>query len=285
MNSRLLLLLFLVAAICSVDAEKHRRRHRRLRKTTARPDAAAEGAAAEREELPELPVYMSREDTEAENLELGMAERLDEKRFQEAEKARINDLYVGRPEHNGEENEVYVDDPCLKVHCSAGRVCEIDEHGDAVCNCIKECPYETDARRKVCTNHNETWSSDCEVYRQRCLCMDGSDACSGPQYHHVQIEYYGECREMPDCTESEMSDFPRRMRDWLFNIMRDMAERRELSHHYLKMEREAEANLTQAAKRGGLGRRGLRRSNVSPQTVSVQFLERTFSNRARPRML
>lgn len=96
----------------------------------------------------------------------------------------------------------------------------------------------------MCTNHNETWTSDCEVYRQRCLCMDGNDACRGPQYHHVQIEYYGVCREMPDCTESEMSDFPRRMRDWLFNIMRDMAERRELSHHYLKMEREAEANLT-----------------------------------------
>lgn len=41
-----------------------------------------------------------------------------------------------------------------------------------------------------------------------------------------------------------MSDFPRRMRDWLFNIMRDMAERRELSPHYLVMEREAESNLT-----------------------------------------
>lgn len=41
-----------------------------------------------------------------------------------------------------------------------------------------------------------------------------------------------------------MLDFPRRMRDWLFNIMRDMAERRELTPHYLKMEREAESNLT-----------------------------------------
>lgn len=105
----------------------------------------------------------------------------------------------------------------------------------------KEC---TEARPQVCTSHNETWPSDCEVYRQRCLCMDGSDLCRGAKYHHVQIEYYGECREMPDCSESEMSDFPRRMRDWLFNIMRDMAERRELSQHYLKMEREAESNLT-----------------------------------------
>ncbi|PSN31965.1 hypothetical protein C0J52_23664 [Blattella germanica] len=32
--------------------------------------------------------------------------------------------------------------------------------------------------------------------------------------------------------------------DWLFNIMRDLADRQELTPHYLKMEREAETNLT-----------------------------------------
>lgn len=41
-----------------------------------------------------------------------------------------------------------------------------------------------------------------------------------------------------------MSDFPRRMRDWLFNIMRDLADREELTPHYLTMEHEAESNLT-----------------------------------------
>jgi hypothetical protein len=34
------------------------------------------------------------------------------------------------------------------------------------------------------------------------------------------------------------------MRDWLFNIMRDLADRQELTPYYLKMEREAESNLT-----------------------------------------
>lgn len=231
MKGRILLLALLVAAvICTADAERHRRRHRRLRTTTTE----------------RAPIALGREDPEAEHLELGMAERLDEKRFQDAERTRVNEILNDNSNENVNpgDNEVFFDDPCLKVHCSAGRVCEIDEHGDAVCNCIKECPYETESRRKVCTNHNETWSSDCEVYRQRCLCIDNSDLCRGPQYHHVQIEYYGSCREMPECTEDEMSDFPRRMRDWLFNIMRDMAERRELTPHYLKMEREAESNLT-----------------------------------------
>lgn len=41
-----------------------------------------------------------------------------------------------------------------------------------------------------------------------------------------------------------MKDFPRRMRDWLFNVMRDMADRNELTDHYMVMRQEAETNLT-----------------------------------------
>lgn len=41
-----------------------------------------------------------------------------------------------------------------------------------------------------------------------------------------------------------MKDFPRRMRDWLFNVMRDLAERDELTEHYMQMELEAETNMT-----------------------------------------
>ncbi|KAJ8881741.1 hypothetical protein PR048_018227 [Dryococelus australis] len=97
---------------------------------------------------------------------------------------------------------------------------------------------------QVCSNHNETWGSDCEVYQMRCWCEKGLSQCRGDQYEHVHIEYYGICRDMPDCKPEEMADFPRRMRDWLFNIMRDLADRQELTPHYLKMEREAENNLT-----------------------------------------
>lgn len=135
-------------------------------------------------------------------------------------------------------------DPCIKVHCGAGRVCEVDPAGEPQCVCIPTCPVETESRRKVCSNHNETWTSDCAVYQQRCLCDRGDEKCKGEQYKHVHIEYYGECREMRECSKDEMADFPRRMRDWLFNIMRDLADRSELTPHYLKMEREAESNMT-----------------------------------------
>lgn len=88
-------------------------------------------------------------------------------------------------------------DPCLKVHCGAGRICQVDELGEPQCICIPECPVETEPRRKVCSNHNETWSSDCAVYQQRCLCNKGDPQCKGDDYKHVHIEYYGECRDMP----------------------------------------------------------------------------------------
>jgi Fe2+ or Zn2+ uptake regulation protein len=134
-------------------------------------------------------------------------------------------------------------DPCSKVHCGAGRVCE-SKNGDAKCVCIQECPSEVDPRRKVCTNLNETWDSDCEVHRQRCLCQTNSHKCRVPDHHHIHIEYYGECREIPTCTEDEMLDFPRRMREWLFNVMNDLAGRQELSPYYIEMSHEAETNLT-----------------------------------------
>ena len=134
-------------------------------------------------------------------------------------------------------------DPCEKMHCGAGRVCQL--YGEeAKCVCIPECPKEMDVRRHVCTNKNETWPSDCSVYQQRCLCDTKSDGCVDPKNSHMHIDYYGVCHERKECTGEDMKDFPRRMRDWLFNVMRDLAERDELTEHYMQMELEAETNMT-----------------------------------------
>ncbi|XP_014205137.1 SPARC isoform X2 [Copidosoma floridanum] len=136
------------------------------------------------------------------------------------------------------------EDPCLHKHCGAGRVCKLSEEREAKCVCIEQCDEEVDPRRRVCTNYNETFGSDCEVYQARCFCDTNDQRCKGPDYQHVHIEYYGECKQMPACKEEDRADFPRRMRDWLFNIMRDLADRQELPHYYLKMQREAESNHT-----------------------------------------
>lgn len=135
-------------------------------------------------------------------------------------------------------------DLCGLKKCGAGRICELNESGVPTCICIHECPRENEPRRKICNNFNETWDSDCEAYRKRCICEEFPQQCERPEYAHVHIEYYGECRLMPECTENEMADFPRRMRDWLFNIMKDMADREELSPHFMKLQREGETNMT-----------------------------------------
>ncbi|CRL07118.1 CLUMA_CG020115, isoform A [Clunio marinus] len=119
-------------------------------------------------------------------------------------------------------------DPCTKIHCGAGRVCQVEDFS-AHCVCIPECPEETDPRRKVCTNRNETWGSDCEVHRQRCLCDTKDDRCSNSKNSHIHIDYYGECKQLQICTEEEMIDFPRRMREWLFHVMKELVGRQELN--------------------------------------------------------
>ncbi|RWS24147.1 hypothetical protein B4U80_10266, partial [Leptotrombidium deliense] len=104
--------------------------------------------------------------------------------------------------------------PCSKLHCGNGRQCVI-ENEQATCVCVKECPENKDKRRMVCSNTNQTWESDCHIYRHRCLCL----ADCKPIDKHLHINYYGECHQIPDCEESVIKDFPRRMRDWLYRIM------------------------------------------------------------------
>ena len=50
---------------------------------------------------------------------------------------------------------------------------------------------------------------------------------------------------MKECEENELEDFPRRMREWLFNVMEEMAERSELKPKFSKMHEEAKFDLTQ----------------------------------------
>ncbi|KAH8332595.1 hypothetical protein KR074_006697 [Drosophila pseudoananassae] len=139
-------------------------------------------------------------------------------------------------------NPVVEVDPCETMPCGAGRICQMKDNETPECVCIPECPDELDTRRHVCTNANETWSSDCAVYQQRCWCDSGDERCTNPDNAHMHIDYYGACHEPRVCTEEDMKDFPRRMRDWLFNVMRDLAERDELTEHYMQMELEAETN-------------------------------------------
>lgn len=136
-------------------------------------------------------------------------------------------------------------DPCLNKYCAAGRTCVITKDGEGECQCVAGCELETDPRQRVCSNHNETWMTDCDLHRQRCLCEDDLPGCQDDLYLHLQIDYYGQCQQQPKCDEEDLTDFPRRMREWLFNVMRDMSDRAILDPYYRKLEQEAEQDETQ----------------------------------------
>jgi len=215
---KFLLVLFLVALIVAdSSAQKRKKRIRHERKKEVPPTVEVETVEAQQLDLEE-------QARERDELEAKLRE------IEAAEAASENNVPV-------DEN---IPDPCENKRCGPGRECVPTLDGKARCACMKECPSEADFRRRVCSNYNETWNSDCELYRARCVCLEDQEECKTHLNKHLHIEYYGECRQMPSCTEEEMSDFPRRMRDWLFNVMRELADRKELSPHYLQMEREAE---------------------------------------------
>jgi len=137
-----------------------------------------------------------------------------------------------------EEAEV---NPCDSVHCPAGKEC-VEEEEEGVCVCVRDCGVEYDTRRHVCSNHNQTFQSDCSLYQARCWCEEGDSRCRQERVRHAHIEYYGECRQIRDCSEDDLIDFPRRMREWMFNVMKELAERDEISPHYKQLEQEAETD-------------------------------------------
>ncbi|XP_063699329.1 SPARC [Culicoides brevitarsis] len=165
-------------------------------------------------------------------------------RENEAAKVSVTKLAEAHAQDALVNNKIPIEiDLCAKVHCSAGKICQIIDDA-AQCVCVPECPEVDEPRRKVCTNLNETWASDCEVHRQRCLCEQNDPKCTNKEAAHVHIDYYGECRELPECSDDEMKDFPRRMREWLFNVMIDLATRNELPEYYITLIHDNEKNLT-----------------------------------------
>ncbi|XP_025837302.1 SPARC [Agrilus planipennis] len=227
-----LILLFILAAILisEIQSAEHKERKHKYRKHKKwSPPAALSSNLDE-----EGPQGISDEE-EALKVAEDLAKQQERERERETSEADDSDVT---------DDKTPLIDPCSKVHCGAGRVCQLDENEDPLCVCIPECPEETEERRKVCSNYNETWPSDCSIYQQRCWCSTNDKKCKEEKYRHIHIEYYGVCRDMPECKKEEMDDFPRRMRDWLFNVMRDLADRQELTPHYYKMEKEAENNLT-----------------------------------------
>ncbi|XP_054160824.1 SPARC-like [Oppia nitens] len=153
---------------------------------------------------------------------------IDAKKERKQRKSQLNtdEIAVKSATDTAAANEVVKQDQCLKLKCDAGKECVIDtESGKAKCQCISTCADNTDVRRRVCSNHNTTWQSDCHLYKHRCDCIEGQKSSDCDDKHkHMHIDYYGECQELPECRKEVLEDFPRRMREWLDHIISKKVE-------------------------------------------------------------
>lgn len=134
--------------------------------------------------------------------------------------------------------------PCEKHVCGWGKECLVTKTGKPTCECMRACPeiLKPDPFDKVCSSQNETFDSLCHLYKMRCECKRGMAGCDQDKYAKAHLEYLGECKSLEVCTDELMAQFPDRMADWLFQVMKDLKQRRAL--HGSKWKKM----LTQATK-------------------------------------
>lgn len=125
--------------------------------------------------------------------------------------------------------QTFETNPCENFVCGWGKECVIDKKNRPKCECISKCSIDEDPLDQVCGSNNQTFSSLCELYRQRCVCKHKSKACDDAQNAKIHLEYLGGCKKLDECTDELMAQFPERMSDWLFQVMKELKKRRELS--------------------------------------------------------
>uniref|UniRef100_A0A0K0E5X8 Kazal-like domain-containing protein n=1 Tax=Strongyloides stercoralis TaxID=6248 RepID=A0A0K0E5X8_STRER len=112
--------------------------------------------------------------------------------------------------------------------CGWGKECIDDGKGKPSCQCIRECPKNTNDNDKVCATNNQTFPSLCELYQQKCYCKQSKEECKDTAYSKIHLDYLGECKQIEECTDEMMEQFGVRMADWLFQVMKELKKRREL---------------------------------------------------------
>lgn len=110
-------------------------------------------------------------------------------------------------------------DPCKKFHCGHGEVCELNVEGDPLCLCqdMSTCPTNIPDLQTVCGTNNETYENHCQFYASKC-------ELESTMARRIHLDYVGSCKYIAPCLNTELEEFPLRLRDWLKNILIQMYE-------------------------------------------------------------
>ncbi|XP_009946405.1 PREDICTED: SPARC isoform X1 [Leptosomus discolor] len=119
--------------------------------------------------------------------------------------------------------EIVAENPCQNHHCKHGKVCEVDDNNSPMCVCQdpSSCPATTGVFEKVCGTDNKTYDSSCHFFATKCT-LEGTK-----KGHKLHLDYIGPCKFIPACLDTELTEFPLRMRDWLKNVLITLYERDE----------------------------------------------------------
>ncbi|KAK9981163.1 hypothetical protein ABG768_000724 [Culter alburnus] len=120
-------------------------------------------------------------------------------------------------------------DPCENFRCKRGKTCKINDENKPVCVCQEpsECPPSVNDFDHVCGTDNKTYDTSCQLFATKCG-LDGTKIG-----HRLHLDYTGSCKFIAPCLESELVQFPLRMRDWLKNVLLQLYEHDSMSPGFL----------------------------------------------------
>ncbi|XP_077462105.1 uncharacterized protein LOC144077887 [Stigmatopora argus] len=120
-------------------------------------------------------------------------------------------------------------DPCDNFRCKRGRMCKLDDNNEPNCVCQEpsECPPSLNEFDHVCGTDNKTYNTSCELFATKCK-LEGTK-----WGHKLHLDYTGPCKLIPPCEDTELIQFPLRMRDWLKNVLLQLYEHDSMSPGYL----------------------------------------------------
>ncbi|XP_040043636.2 SPARC-like protein 1 [Gasterosteus aculeatus] len=111
-------------------------------------------------------------------------------------------------------------DPCNNFPCKRGKTCKLDADDKPSCVCQEpsKCPPGVNDFDHVCGTDNQTYVTSCELFATKCN-LEGTK--KGQRLH---LDYTGPCKLIPQCVDTELIQFPLRMRDWLKNVLLQLYE-------------------------------------------------------------
>ncbi|XP_076831461.1 SPARC-like protein 1 isoform X2 [Brachyhypopomus gauderio] len=137
-------------------------------------------------------------------------------------------------------------DPCENFPCEQGRTCELSEGLEPRCVCQDpaHCPStHLTQLEHVCGTDNQTYLTPCQLFATKCRLEDTRKG------HRLHLDYVGPCKLIPPCLNTELHQFPLRMREWLKNVLLQMYEHDSVTSDLLTAEQRARVRKLQDSQR------------------------------------